>query len=79
MRAKELLWAMGAEVRERRTALGLSQEELSDRAGMSRNMLSAIELGQYNPSFLKLFALFTALDLTPSSVLTRAERRLRKQ
>ncbi len=40
--------AFGKRVRERRDQEGLSQEELAERVGISRNYLSQIERGQAN-------------------------------
>ncbi len=48
-------------VRDRRTALGWSQEELAARAGISRAGLSAIEVGRLVPSVAASLALAAAL------------------
>ena len=37
-------------VRALRKALGLSQEELGKRCGVSRQTINAIEKGEYNPT-----------------------------
>lgn len=76
MGADEYLKAIGSVVRESRNARALSQEQLAEKARMSRNMLSAIETGTYNPSLRKLIDLARCLDLTPAALLARAEDRL---
>ncbi|WP_043668143.1 helix-turn-helix transcriptional regulator [Clavibacter michiganensis] len=41
---------MRSEVRELRTAAGLSQQALADELGVSRQTVNAIETGRYDPS-----------------------------
>ena len=56
------LGRLGEQVRSRRTALGLTVQQLSDRAGISRRMLTQIELGQANPSLATVDKIAYALD-----------------
>lgn len=44
-------------IRERRKALGLSQEELAKRCGVSRQTINAIENNKYDPTLALAFAL----------------------
>ena len=37
-------------MKEARTALGLSQQEVADKVGVSRQTINAIEKGDYNPT-----------------------------
>ena len=37
-------------IKEARVALGLSQQELADKAGVSRQTIHAIEKGDYKPT-----------------------------
>lgn len=37
-------------IKEARVALGLSQQELADKAGVTRQTIYAIEKGDYNPT-----------------------------
>src|SRR5215207_9990088 len=53
---------LGKRVRELRDRRGLSLEALSDRAGVSRSMLSAIERGAKAPTVLVLDRVATGLD-----------------
>ncbi len=43
---------MESEVRRLRTAKGLSQGELADALGVSRQTVNALETGRYDPSLL---------------------------
>ena len=47
-----------------RAALDLSQEELADRCGVSRQTISAIEKGDYNPSINLCIAICRELGKT---------------
>lgn len=47
-----------------RAGLDLSQQELADRVGVSRQTISAIEKGDYNPTINLCIKLCKALDKT---------------
>jgi len=49
---------------ETRKALGLSQQQLADQLGVSRQTINAIEKGDYNPTIRLCIAICKALDLT---------------
>ncbi len=70
-----LIEAFAAELRARRSALGISQEELAHRAGVNRTYVAKLELAQNQPTLSVLFDLSTALgDELPEvirSALTR--------
>lgn len=50
-------------IRERRKELGLSQEELAGRCGVSRQTVNAIENNKYDPSLSLAFKLAEELSL----------------
>lgn len=50
-------------IRGRRLSLGLTQAELADRAGMTRQSISLLEHGRAIPSFSVLLSLLDTLDL----------------
>jgi DNA-binding XRE family transcriptional regulator len=52
---------IGAELRARRRAAGLTAQELAERAAVSRRMLSQVEHGQANPSLVTVDKLARAL------------------
>jgi transcriptional regulator with XRE-family HTH domain len=74
--------ARGGDIRERfgfavkacREALGLTQEELAERAGIHRTYLSDIERGARNVSLLNIERLAAALRMTPAKLFESAER-----
>jgi transcriptional regulator with XRE-family HTH domain len=45
-----------------RHAIGLTQEQLAERSGLSQQYISGLESGQRNPTVLTLFELATALN-----------------
>ncbi|MFQ5801330.1 MAG: helix-turn-helix domain-containing protein [Candidatus Methylomirabilales bacterium] len=59
----------GKAVRARRLALGLSQEELADRAGLDRTYVSGVERGRRNITLLNIHALARALETSPAALL----------
>lgn len=64
-----LLIALGQAVRQRRTALGLSQEELAHRAGLHRTYIGSLERGERNVAFLNLIRLADALECPLEALL----------
>ena len=55
---------MENQIRERRKALGLSQEELARRCGVSRQTVNAIENNKYDPTLALAFHLAKELETT---------------
>lgn len=51
-------------IRSRRKELGLSQEDLARRCGVSRQTVNAIENNKYDPSLSLAFHLARELQLT---------------
>ena len=51
-------------IRQRRKELGLSQEELAKKCGVSRQTVNAIENNKYDPTLSLAFRLAQALALT---------------
>ncbi|MBQ6832029.1 MAG: helix-turn-helix transcriptional regulator [Oscillospiraceae bacterium] len=49
-------------LKEARCAAGLSQSQLADIVGVSRNTISSIETGQFNPTAKLALVLCVALD-----------------
>ena len=49
-------------LKEARTESGLSQKQLADMVGVSRNTISSIETGQFNPTAKLALILCIALD-----------------
>jgi transcriptional regulator with XRE-family HTH domain len=79
----DLRGALGQRVMELRERLGLSQEQLAERAGLHVTYISGIERGQRNPGLNNLASLARALrtplpllvaDLRPNLKIKRRER-----
>ena len=51
-------------IKTRRKELGLSQEELAKRCGVTRQTINAIEKGEYNPTIRLCRAICRVLDKT---------------
>ncbi len=60
---------LGATVRKRRVALGLSQEQLAERANLHWTYIGGIERGERNVSLLNIVKIAHALNTSPSRLL----------
>ena len=65
---------IGKLVRSKRKGLDLTLEQLAERSGVSRSMLSAIERGTANPTFSIVWALSQALGLDLATLEGTARR-----
>ena len=63
----------GFVVRARREALGLTQEDLADRAHIHRTYLSDVERGTRNLSLVNIERFAIALDMSMSALFTLLE------
>ena len=59
-------------IREKRKQLGLSQEELARRCGVSRQTINAIENNKYDPTLSLAFSLAAELSTTVDALVTPA-------
>jgi transcriptional regulator with XRE-family HTH domain len=64
----------GDAVRGRREELGLTQEDLAERAGIHRTYLSDVERGGRNVSLVNIERLAAALSLLTSELFRLVER-----
>ena len=69
MRSPSPKQVLARNVKRLRTAAGLSQEALADRAGLHRTYISSIERGERNVSIENIFALAKALAVDPRELL----------
>lgn len=60
---------VGLNVRRAREALGISQEELADRAEIHRTYISGVERGVRNPTISVLDKIAKALKVKPGVLL----------
>jgi transcriptional regulator with XRE-family HTH domain len=65
--------AVGVAIRNRRTAMGLSQEKLGEVAGLDRTYISGVERGVRNPTISSLGRIAAALQCDLSSIVIEAE------
>jgi transcriptional regulator with XRE-family HTH domain len=81
-RDEAILNAMASEIKSRRTAMGISQDELAFRADLSRTFVGKMELAQSQPALNVLFHLASALEIDPAdfikSIWTRVQKERRK-
>ena len=68
--------AFGKVVRLRRHELELSQEELGARCGLDQTYVSGVERGKRNPTIQTIWVFAEGLDIAPSTLFERAERRI---
>ena len=64
-----VLFHLGKAIRLHREVLGITQEELADRANFHRTYVGQVERGERNPSFISILALTQALNITPATLL----------
>jgi transcriptional regulator with XRE-family HTH domain len=69
----ELARAFGQVLRRRRKLAGLTQEQLGLDAGIERNYVSLLELGQHTPSLSTLMAIAQTLKVEGSELVKETE------
>ncbi|PZR34105.1 helix-turn-helix domain-containing protein [Caulobacter segnis] len=69
MAANDDLAALGREIRRRRKAIALSQEQLAELADLHRNYVGFLERGERNPSFTTILKLARSLGITAASLM----------
>jgi transcriptional regulator with XRE-family HTH domain len=77
MRADQVSAAFGRILREQRAMAELSQEQLALSANVDRTFVSQMERGIRQPTLTTLFKLAKALEIQPSTLVSRAEKSLR--
>lgn len=65
----EFLKQLGHAIAKRRQSLRLSQEELAERADLSRTYLGDLEVGNRNVGVLNLRRIAKALEVPPGKLL----------
>ena len=67
---KKLLLSLGEIIREKRKALGYSQEGFADLIGLHRTYIGSVERGEKNISFINLRKIAEKLNISLSELLT---------
>ncbi|MEM8654114.1 MAG: helix-turn-helix transcriptional regulator [Pseudomonadota bacterium] len=65
-------------VRRRRTELGLTQEELAHRAGVSMRYISLLETQKHQPTLDTILGLSEGLETTMTALISEIENLLHK-
>lgn len=65
----QLVAIFAANMKRRRIELGLSQEELAERAGVHRTYVGMLERGEKNATLYSLERLAGALQVEPATLL----------
>lgn len=66
---KKIAQAVGEEIKKARVKAGMSQEELSYKAGFYRTYAGHVEVGRYTPSVYTIFKIAKALKVKASSLI----------
>ena len=66
MNAEQVMAQVGTRLRDLRKQNGLTQQELADRAELTKGFISQLEQGQGTPSLVTLLDLIECLGTTPS-------------
>jgi transcriptional regulator with XRE-family HTH domain len=72
---KDLRKAIGGVLRAKREKLGISQEEVAERAGVDRTYVSILERGLKSPTLETFERICCALRTLPERVIERARRK----
>ena len=67
-RPRDVLHEGNQRMREARKAANMSQSELAQKTGVTKKTISAIELGDYDPSMRLCSAICKALGKTPDEL-----------
>ena len=73
--SKDFKAAIGAKLRAAREKLGMSQEDVAERAGVDRTYVSILERGQKSPTLDTLEKICAALGTLPERVIEAARRK----
>ncbi len=70
MHSSTVIRCFAASVRKLRSALGISQEELAERADLHRTYIADLELGARNPTLLTIKKLAEGLGVSAADLLS---------
>lgn len=60
---------IGIRIMQRRKSLSLTQEQLAEKVGFSKNHISSVERGKYTPTTQLIFRICEAMGETPDYYL----------
>jgi transcriptional regulator with XRE-family HTH domain len=73
MHRSTVITFFAASVRKLRSGLGISQEELAERADLHRTCIAGIERGARNPTLLTIKKLAKGLGVSAADLLSEAK------
>jgi transcriptional regulator with XRE-family HTH domain len=73
MHRSTVITCFAASVRKLRSGLGISQEELAERADLHRTYIADIERGARNPTLLTIKKLAKGLGVSAADLLSEAK------
>lgn len=65
----KILKVFGEKVKNRRVALGFSQQELADLSGLHRTYIGMLERGEKNISLVNIYKLSNALNTSVKEII----------
>ena len=65
--------ALGLSIKKRRTALGLSQENLAEKTSLHRTYIGSIERGERNVSLVNIVVIARALEWSAWELLQESK------
>jgi transcriptional regulator with XRE-family HTH domain len=74
-KSTQLLDNLAKHMRDRRRALGITQEQLAEKSGLSTNYIARLEIADKTPSFATLILLSEALEVEVSELLAGDKER----
>jgi len=73
-KAENIRVALGSAIRQRRSALGISQEALAARSDLHRTYVADVERGNRNPSLESIEAIAKGLGISISELFRQVEQ-----
>jgi transcriptional regulator with XRE-family HTH domain len=77
-RDETIIAAFAQVLRQRRAAVGATQEQVAFEAGVDRTFVGLLETGKRQPSLSVIFALAQALGTTPELLVADTRKALKK-
>lgn len=71
--------ALGTAIREKRHALGISQEQLAARSNLHRTYVADVERGNRNPSLESIHAIANGLGIQISELFRHIENKQKRR
>ena len=70
--------ALGAELTDRRTNRGWTQQQLADKLGYDISYIGQVERGEKSPTFRTMMSLAEVFEIKVSQLVSAAEKRVKR-